>query len=319
VQPEIRIIDAGPARLRLRLRVHGAGPLLVLLPGLGRPAEDLDAFAERFVAAGYRVVQPDPRGCGGSTGPMEGLTLHDLARDIASVIESAGGGRAVIVGHAFGNRIARTVATDRPDLVDAVVLLGCSGLVQPSPEIAEAIRLAQAVDTPRDIRERAVRAAWFGPGRDIAVWMDGWSQPVMKSYLAAAAATDTAIWWTAGSAAVLIVQGADDVSAPPENGHRLKSQIGDRATLFDLPGIGHAVPIEDPDAVAHVVLDFLAARPLIPGAVNSDPSSSWSPKRDHPRLRSGTEASRGSPPSGEDDGGESPSTSIGTTPASSAP
>ena len=255
---EVRDIAAGPARLRLR--ISGTGGLLVLLPGLGRPAKDLDAFAARLAAAGYRVLQPDPRGCGGSTGPLDELTLHDLAADIAAAITAAGGGKAVVIGHAFGNRVARMLATDRPDLVDAVVLLGCSGLVQPAPEIAEAIRLAQAVDTPNDIRARAVRAAWFGPGKDISVWMDGWSQPVMKAYLAAAAATETATWWTAGSADVLIVQGADDVSAPPENGHRLKAQIGDRAVLHDLPGIGHAVPIEDPDAVAKVVLDYLAAR-----------------------------------------------------------
>ena len=258
MQYEARDIAAGPARLRLR--IAGAGPVLLLLPGLGRPAEDLDPFAKRLAAAGYRVVQPDPRGSGGSTGPLDGITLHDLARDIAAAIEAVGDHPVVIIGHAFGNRIARMLATERPELVDAVVLLGCSGLVQPSAEIAEAIRLAQATDTPLDQRERAVRAAWYGPGRDISVWMDGWSQPVMKAYLAAAAAIDTATWWTAGSAAVLIVQGADDVSAPPENGHRLKAQIGARATLIDLAGIGHAIPIEDPDAVAVVVLDYLASR-----------------------------------------------------------
>ena len=258
MQQESLDIAAGPARLHVR--TNGAGKVLVLLPGLGRPAEDLDPFADRLVAAGYRVVQPDPRGSGASIGPLDALTLHDLAADIAAVIEAVGQAPVTIIGHAFGNRIARMVATDRPELVDSVVLLGCSGLVQPSPEIAEAIRLAQAVDTPLDIRAKAVRAAWYGPGRDISVWMDGWSQPVMKSYLAAAAATDTASWWTAGTAEVLIVQGAADTSAPPENGHRLKAQIGDRATLHDLPGIGHAVPIEDPEAVAAVVVDFLQRR-----------------------------------------------------------
>ncbi len=251
-----RQIAAGPASIQLRLA--GTGPLLVLLPGLGRPSADLDPLAERLAAAGYSIAQPEPRGIGASAGPLDGLTLHDLAADIAAVIEAEGGGPVPVIGHAFGNRIARMLATDRPDLVDSVVLLGCSGLVQPSPEIAEAIRLAQAVDTPPDIRARAVRAAWYGPGRDISVWMDGWSQPVMKSYLAAAAATDTAVWWTAGEARVLILQGAADVSAPPENGHRLQAQIGDRATLLDLPGIGHAVPIEDPDTVAAAILRFLA-------------------------------------------------------------
>jgi len=125
--------------------------------------------------------------------------------------------------------------------------------------------LAQAVDTPLDIRAQAVRAAWFAPGRDISVWLDGWSQPVMKAHLAAAAATDTASWWTAGRAKVLIVQGAADVSAPPANGHLLKAEIGERAALIDLPDIGHAVGVAGPDVVARVVLRYLAGETLAAG------------------------------------------------------
>jgi pimeloyl-ACP methyl ester carboxylesterase len=238
----------------IRVRTAGSGPALVLLPGLGRPAEDLDPMARLLVAAGYRVIQPDPRGSGGSTGPLEGLTLHDLAGDVAAVIEGAGEAGITIVGHAFGNRIARAVAANRPELVRTVVLLGCSGKVQPSPAIAEAIRLAQAVDTDPATRARAVADAWFAPGRDTSIWMDGWSQPVMKAYLAAAAATDTASWWTAGQARVFIIQGLADVSAPPENGRLLKQEIGDRATLIELPGIGHALAVEDPNAVAAVIV-----------------------------------------------------------------
>lgn len=231
-------------------------PALVLLPGLGRPAADLNPLAARLDQAGHRVLQPAPRG-NGTEGPLEGITLHDLARDIAGVIEHEAAGPAIIIGHAFGNRIARTLATDRPDLVRAVILLGCSGLVQPNAEIAEAIRLAQAEDTPRPVREQAVRAAWFGSGRDITPWMTGWSQPVIKAYLAAAAATDIATWWTAGNAPVVIIQGLADVSAPPENGRRLKAQIGDRATLIELEGVGHSVPVEAPDAVALAILTQL--------------------------------------------------------------
>src|ERR1700686_4158529 len=105
MQHETLEIASGPARLRSR--IAGTGKPLVLLPGLGRPAEDLDPLAHRLVAAGYRVVQPDPRGCGGSVGPLEALTLHDLAGDVAAVIEQPAVGKAVIIGHAFGNRIAR--------------------------------------------------------------------------------------------------------------------------------------------------------------------------------------------------------------------
>ena len=248
-------VRAGPATLSVRCA--GSGSALVLLPGLGRPAQDLDPLAGRLRVAGYRVIQPDPRGDGASTGPLEGLTLHDLAADVAAVIEASDLRGVTIVGHAFGNRIARCIAADRPELAARVVLLGCSGKVQPTPAIAEAIRLAQAVDTPDPVRADAVRAAWFGPEADITPWTSGWSQPVMKAYLAAAAATDIGDWWTAGRAAVLIIQGAADVAAPPENGHLLKEEIGDRAELRDLPGVGHSVAIEAPDAVAAAITDYL--------------------------------------------------------------
>ena len=241
----------------IRVRSAGAGPALLLLPGLGRPAEDLDPLAVLLVQAGFRVLQPDPRGSGGSIGPLAPLTLHDLAGDLAAVIEAAGETGITLVGHAFGNRIARTVAADRPDLAQTVVLLGCSGKVQPAPAIAEAIRLAQAPDTDPATRAKSVQDAWFAPGRETKVWLDGWSQPVMRAYLAAAAATDTAAWWTAGQARVIVIQGLADVSAPPENGRLSKAEIGDRATLVELPGIGHALPVEDPVAVASVVVAAL--------------------------------------------------------------
>lgn len=251
---ERRVVEAAPARLSVR--VAGNGPLVVCLPGLGRDASDLDRFAALLADGGFRVALPQPRGMPGSTGPLEGITLHDLAADIAAVIEAIGG-PALLVGHAFGNRVARMLAADRGQLVRLVVLLGASGKVQPSPEIAEAIRLAQAADTPPESRARAVRAAWFAPGADITPWLDGWSQPVMKAFLAAAAATPIEEFWTAGEAPMLIVQGLADLSAPVGNGRALLCEVGDRATLIDMPDIGHALPVEDPRRVAEVVLPAL--------------------------------------------------------------
>jgi pimeloyl-ACP methyl ester carboxylesterase len=251
-------VSAGDAEIAVR--VLGAGLPLLLLPGLGRSSHDLDGFAERLIAAGYRALLPEPRGMGASTGRLDSITLHDLSRDIAAVIEALCDGPVVVIGHAFGNRIARCLAADHPTLVSLVVLLSASGKVQPAPEIAEAIRLAQAVDTPADIRADAVRAAWFAPGSDIAPWLDGWSQPVMHAYLAAAAATPVNAWWTAGSADVLIVQGLCDVSAPVANGRSLRTEIGDRATLIELADVGHALPVEKPTLVADTVVDFLRSR-----------------------------------------------------------
>jgi pimeloyl-ACP methyl ester carboxylesterase len=258
LQTSTIIADIPP--VHLRATAMGDGKPLILLPGLGRPSSDVQPLAELLVNAGYAVLLPDPRGLGDSHGPLEGITLHDLAADVAALLKRWIAGPATIIGHAFGNRIARALAADRPELVGAVVLLSSSGKVQPTPGIAEAIRLAQAIDTPPDIRRAAVQQAWFAPGGDVTPWLDGWSQPVMAAYLAAAAATPVDDWWTAGEAEVLIVQGLADVAAPVGNGRLLKQELGNRGTLVELPDIGHAMPVEDPHACAEAILAFMQRR-----------------------------------------------------------
>jgi pimeloyl-ACP methyl ester carboxylesterase len=250
-------VQAGPAKIRAFVR--GAGPTVIMLSGMGRPPSDLDAFGKTIADAGYRVAIAEYRGIGESTGPLDGITFHDLARDVVAVIDRLGGGPVAVIGHAFGNRIARTLAADRPELVSCVVMLGSSGKVQPSAEVAAAIKIAQSMHLPRTEREAAVRLAWFGPGRDISGWLDeNWSQPFIRGALQAAEATPLSEFWTAGKAPILIVQGLADVSAVPENGRLLKEEVGDRATLVELPGVGHSLAVEAPDEVARPVLDYLA-------------------------------------------------------------
>jgi pimeloyl-ACP methyl ester carboxylesterase len=92
----------------------------VILTSYGRDGSaDFDAFTAALAAAGYRVLRPQPRSIAGSTGPMTGVTLDDLADDVARVIATLGRGPAVVLGHAFGNFVARAVATDHPDTVSA--------------------------------------------------------------------------------------------------------------------------------------------------------------------------------------------------------
>src|SRR5262249_55884034 len=95
------LVPAGEARIETY--AEGKGPLVVLLPSRGRGAEDYEDLAHRIARAGYRVLRPQPRGIGRSRGPMQGLTLHDLARDVGAVIAYSEAGPAVLVGHAFGN------------------------------------------------------------------------------------------------------------------------------------------------------------------------------------------------------------------------
>ncbi len=103
--------------------IDGQGPCLVILPSYGRDVGgDYDNITGRLTANGWQVMRPQPRGIAGSTGPMDGQSLHDLAGDVALCIRSLCQHPVVLLGHAFGNVFARVVTTDHPDLVKAVVL-----------------------------------------------------------------------------------------------------------------------------------------------------------------------------------------------------
>jgi pimeloyl-ACP methyl ester carboxylesterase len=76
-----------------------------------------DYFAGKVGTAGFTILRPHPRGIAGSRGKMHGVTLHDLAADIALVTRSLDTGPAIVLGHAFGNGVARLMAVNHPSLV----------------------------------------------------------------------------------------------------------------------------------------------------------------------------------------------------------
>jgi pimeloyl-ACP methyl ester carboxylesterase len=98
------IVHAGPATLEVTVR--GQGEPIVFIPSRGRGIEDFDDLSNRLVQAGYQTILPQPRGIGGSTGPLDSITYHDLASDIAATIQSLAGRPATIIGHDFGARCA---------------------------------------------------------------------------------------------------------------------------------------------------------------------------------------------------------------------
>ena len=257
---DIQTIRAANGEARLRAFALGKGPLVIMMPGLGRAPDDVVPLARRTATAGFRVVLPETRGIGESKGPMAGVTLRDLAADVVAVIDAAGDKKAILVGHAFGNRVARAVAAYHPDRVVAVVCLGASGKVAPTPDIQAAIDRGKAKDATREQRAESLRIASFGPGRDVTPWLDGWNEAVMKTCLDAAAATPIAEWWTAGKAPVLIIQGLADRAAVPANGRMLAEELGARGKLIELEGVGHAIPVEAPEETAAALLPFLKER-----------------------------------------------------------
>ena len=247
---------AGP----IEVKEYGDGEPVLLIPSLGRGADDFDDLAKRLAGAGYHAIHPEPRGINGSTGDLTALSMADLAADAAAAIHAVADGPVTVVGHAFGNRVARMTATEYPHLIDSVVLLCCGGLVPPAPEHAEALLRVFDVELDDEEHLAAVEQVFFAPGNDPAVWFDGWYGLVAACQGAATTDQPVEHWWDAGGKDLFVVQPADDVMAVPENAHRICEELGDRASMVIVPNAGHALLPEQPEAV-EVALRTWLTRP----------------------------------------------------------
>lgn len=256
------MVDRGA--VHIEVIAQGLGPVLVILPSLGRGAEDYNVVATLLAEDNFRVLRPQPRGIGRSTGPMTGQTLHDLAADIAAVIEHEHSGPAIVVGHAYGHFVARTLATDRPGLVRGVVLAAASpgkvpkGVNEPpvKPEIRQAIKEAGDLSLPEAERLRALQLAFFAPNHDAHVWLTGWHPETEKMENEASAATPVDQWFAAGTAPILDLQAQDDAVAQPKFRGVLKAALDDRVTVVVIPDAGHALAPEQPEAMANAIAAF---------------------------------------------------------------
>ena len=242
---------------------QGSGEVVVLHPSLGRPAADFDDLARRLASGGFRALAIDPRGIGASTGSLDELSLEDCALDVALVAAHADVARVHLVGHAFGNRVVRLLATIRPDLVLTVTLLGAGGRFEGDPTAREALLRCFGPAEPADEHLNAVRTAFFAPGSDATVWSGGWHAEAAAAQGRAARSRPVDEWWNGGTAPMLVVQGLNDRVAPPENGRALARDRPD-VTLVELENAGHALLPEQPDAVATAVIDFLQSNATDP-------------------------------------------------------
>ena len=265
-----RAADAVSARMvsaaRGPIEVLESGPRdgepVLLIPSLGRGAEDFDDLAGRLARAGYRVIRPQPRGIGRSAAWQGEPTLVEIAEDaMAALTDIRPPRRVVVVGHAFGNRVARMIATREPARVRALVLLAAGGKVRMASDVERALVRSFDLTLPEEERMRSVALAFFAPGNDASVWRDGWFKSVAEVQIAATERTPVDSWWAASDVPVLVVQPMQDVLAPAENAEKLRKEGGDRVRVAYVDRAGHALLPEQPDAVASNILAYLRGLP----------------------------------------------------------
>jgi pimeloyl-ACP methyl ester carboxylesterase len=252
-----RRLAVARGEVSIEVLIDGDGPPIVLLPSLGRGAEDFDQIAARLAAADFLVLRPQPRGIGSSRGALSGIDLHDYAADIAAVIEDIGRGPAFVVGHAFGNRVARMLATDRPDLVRAVALVAANVGRDPSPpDVRAAIRASADPTLSDDVRLDALRFAFFAPGNDPGIWLDGWHPEVLATERIAGDRTPREEDYAGGTAPILYLQPSHDPLAHADHARQYQRRLDGRVTIVMIPQASHAAVVEQPEFISAALIDY---------------------------------------------------------------
>jgi pimeloyl-ACP methyl ester carboxylesterase len=246
--------------VQIDVLVDGVGPAIVMLPSSQRDSLDFDDVAGRIAAAGFTVLRPQPRGMAHSKGPMRGLTLTELAQDVAQVITRLGGGRAVVAGHAFGHFTARVADLNHPERVRGVAVLAGAARTFP-PGLPAALDMAADASRPRDERLAALQRAFFAPGNDATAWLDGWHPALREAYRVAAATPPKAAWWPVSQAPILDLQGACDPWRPAATRDELREVLGSKVTVQLIAQASHALLPEQPAAVAAAVTAWARTLP----------------------------------------------------------
>ncbi|MEG9862043.1 MAG: alpha/beta hydrolase [Parvularculales bacterium] len=241
----------------------GAGSVVVMLASLGRPAEDFNHLAARLSDKGYRTIAVQPRGVGGTDRGIENPTMGDLAEDIVAVIDAEAGEVPVfIIGHAFGNRLARTVAVMYPVRVRALVLLAAGGKVPIAKKARDALIGTFVLEDPEERRLEDIRYALFAEGNPVPPeWIDNWYPDTATLQSSAVQSVSYESFWSGGGRPMLVIAGKADTIAPVEDTvAHLKESYGDQISVAELEAAGHALLPEQPEKIATLVFDYLKSQ-----------------------------------------------------------
>jgi pimeloyl-ACP methyl ester carboxylesterase len=243
--------------------VAGRGDAVVLLHGALAGGSSWFAQVEHLTRAGFRVWTPDRRGHGRTPDTVDPFSYAAMAEETASFIESVVGGSAHVVGWSDGAVVAALVALRRPDLVRRMSLIG--QYYQRSGAVPRG--LTHQLIGLRDDPPALLRDAYAAGSPDGA---EHFGVVFAKTVDVLAREPEIPFADLARiSAPTLVLQGDHD-EVRLEHSAAVVGAIPD-ARLAVLPGT-HALPIESPELVNALLVDFLRGKPdeLPLGAVLAD-------------------------------------------------
>ncbi len=259
--------DASGAPPELHARIRGDdGPALVILHGLFGSANNWNRIA-RDLAEDHRVVMLDLPNHGQSPHVAD-MTYPAMARAVIHTLEVHGIDRAHVVGHSMGGKVAMALALLAPERVERLLVADIAPLTYGDRGHGELIRALQGLElariTSRNAATEALASTIPDPG-------------VRQFLLANLEKTEAGFDWRIPLQALAdnlpVVAGFPDLSGSFEGPTLfLRGALSDyvpadaetairglfpRATIDELPGAGHWLHAERPDAFTARLRAFL--------------------------------------------------------------
>jgi pimeloyl-ACP methyl ester carboxylesterase len=230
-----------------------------------------------LTAAGFRAVVPDLRGFGASDRPgsVEAYGLAHILGDVIGVLDHLGVGRAHVIGHDWGAAVAWAVAALFPDRVDHLVALsvghpsafGAAGLAQREKSWYMLLFLFEGV------AERWLSDDDYANFRTWSRHPD--ADAVISELSRPGALTASLNWYRANLPAAALVEpplevppvarptmgiwSKDDMALIEQNVTGSAAHVTAEWRYERIDGAGHWIPLEAPDELTGLLLDFLPA------------------------------------------------------------
>jgi len=238
---------------------------VVLLHGISSGAASWAACAAQLAdSAGknLRVVAWDAPGYGSSANLRQAApTADDYARRLRRWLNALHVHDCVLVGHSLGALMAAAFARNHPERVQALLLASPAIGYGDSPWVDE-VRQSRLAGLQKGMDDMAARlpdrllSARATPAqraqvRDVALQLrpEGYTQAVHML------CSENLYRYTALPAATQVCCGEHDVVTPPEQSRACAERLG--APFHLIAQAGHACPVEQPAALAHLIKELI--------------------------------------------------------------
>jgi pimeloyl-ACP methyl ester carboxylesterase len=229
-------------------------PIVLLHEGLGSVTLWREFPEALAIAADRAVFAYSRRGHGGSDRPAAPHTarfMHEEAIEwLPEVLDAAGLGRAILLGHSDGASIALVFAATFPKRAAALVLEAPHVFVE-DVSVASIVRMKREYETT-SLRARLAR---YHADVDTAFhgWNDVWLAPEFRDW-------NLEEYLPRVTAPTLVIQGEQDEYGTLRQVAAIVRQVAGSVETLILPDCGHAPHRDQPQRVIAAVAEFLTAR-----------------------------------------------------------